>query len=177
MILVRHAESEWNSHFGPTRVDPGIGDPDITSLGESQAMAASARLDDLNVGMIVSSPYRRTLRTAHLLRADRDIAIRIDPRVGERRVFSCDVGTPRAELAALWPDIDFSGIDDRWWSRRIESMASFAERCQSFIDEQRDRSREKITLVVTHWGFIRATTGNAVGNTDFVPFEFKTEKT
>ena len=24
MILVRHAESEWNHHYSQTRIDPGI---------------------------------------------------------------------------------------------------------------------------------------------------------
>ena len=31
MILVRHAESEWNRHFSRTRIDPGIPDPALTA--------------------------------------------------------------------------------------------------------------------------------------------------
>ena len=31
MILVRHAESEWNVHYGRTRIDPGIADPPLTA--------------------------------------------------------------------------------------------------------------------------------------------------
>ena len=33
MILVRHAESEWNRHFSRTRIDPGIRDPVLTDVG------------------------------------------------------------------------------------------------------------------------------------------------
>ena len=44
MILVRHAESEWNRHFSLTRVDPNIPDPPLTARGVEQARRAAERL-------------------------------------------------------------------------------------------------------------------------------------
>ena len=39
-LLVRHAESEWNLHFGPSRIDMGLHDPPLTPAGRDQAEAA-----------------------------------------------------------------------------------------------------------------------------------------
>jgi broad specificity phosphatase PhoE len=44
MILLRHAQSEFNLHFTATRRDPGIIDPKLTPLGHRQAREAAARL-------------------------------------------------------------------------------------------------------------------------------------
>ena len=40
MILVRHAESEWNRHYSRTRIDPGIPDPPLTADGRAPGRAA-----------------------------------------------------------------------------------------------------------------------------------------
>ncbi|MGH6912651.1 MAG: phosphoglycerate mutase family protein, partial [Geminicoccales bacterium] len=46
MILVRHAESEWNRYFSLTRVDPNIPDPPLTEVGRQQAEELIERLAD-----------------------------------------------------------------------------------------------------------------------------------
>jgi broad specificity phosphatase PhoE len=175
VIFVRHAESMWNSRFGPTRVDPGIADPALTETGRTQAMAARERFREIGVQRIVSSPYTRTLQTAEILRDGADIEITIDTRVGERRVFSCDVGTPASRLRGNWPGIDFGDLDEVWWNRRIESMAAFMARCDAFLEDAKKGAYPQSTLVVTHWGFIRAATGLAVGNTEFVNANLKSD--
>ena len=38
MFLLRHGQSYFNLHMSRTRVDPGIEDPELTPLGESQAV-------------------------------------------------------------------------------------------------------------------------------------------
>ena len=43
MFLLRHGQSYFNLHMSETRVDPGIEDPELTPLGESQAAAAANR--------------------------------------------------------------------------------------------------------------------------------------
>jgi len=44
VILVRHAESEWNRHYSRTRIDPGIPDPALTPDGRRQAEELALRL-------------------------------------------------------------------------------------------------------------------------------------
>ena len=168
MIFVRHAESQWNSHFGPTRIDPGINDPALTAIGAQQARSAQEMLDQFEISRIITSPYTRTLQTAHVLCEKCRVKVEIDPRVGERRVFSCDIGSKASDLKTRWPDVDFSNLPEIWWSPLIESMQTFEARCHDFLQEMSHDSQAKTTLVVTHWGFIRATTGRAVANAEFV---------
>lgn len=164
MILVRHAESEWNRHYARSRVDPGIPDPGLTELGRRQADELCARLADLGVDRLLASPYRRALETATIVASRLDLRIDVEPLVRERCVFSCDLGTPRTQLMALWPGLDFDHLEECWWGRPNETEASLARRCVAFrakTDPLPDRHR---VAVITHWGFIRALTGQEVTN-------------
>ncbi|MDP9095062.1 MAG: histidine phosphatase family protein, partial [Pseudomonadota bacterium] len=57
MILLRHGQSEFNLHFSRTKVDPGIEDPQLTTLGLTQAEQAAAALAGLGLRRVVVSPY------------------------------------------------------------------------------------------------------------------------
>jgi glucosyl-3-phosphoglycerate phosphatase len=164
MILVRHAESEWNRHYVRTRIDPGIPDPPLSAGGRRQAEQLVDRLAAAEVARLVASPYRRTLETAMVVAGALDLPIVIEPLVRERCVFSCDLGTSPRELAAVWPDLDFGHLEEQWWGVPAESEASLARRCAAFrakTDALPDRSQ---VAVITHWGVIRALTGQELTN-------------
>jgi len=164
VILVRHAESEWNRHFSRTRIDPGIPDPPLTAAGRRQAEQLIDRLAAADVARLVASPYRRALETATVVASALGLAIAVEPLVRERCVFSCDLGTSPQELARLWPDLDFAHLEERWWGMPAESEASLARRCAAFrarADALPDRSQ---VAVITHWGVIRALTGQELTN-------------
>jgi len=168
VILVRHAESEWNRLFSRTRVDPGIRDPALTDVGRDQAEALVERIAALGVRRLIASPYRRTLETASTVAAALHLPIEIEPVVRERCVFSCDIGTPASRLKTLWPGLDFQGLEEFWWGEAEESEARLADRASRFrrrADAERDPDR---VAVITHWGFIRALTGEEVANAAFV---------
>ncbi len=168
MILVRHAELEWNRHYSRTRIDPGIPDPALTPDGCRQAQELALQLAAAGVDRLVASPYRRALETATIVARALDLTISVEPLVRERCVFSCDLGTPRSELAALWPALDFGHVEELWWGQPDETEASLALRCARFradTDPLPDRHR---VAVITHWGFIRAATGQEVGNATLV---------
>lgn len=164
MILVRHAESEWNRLFSRTRVDPGIRDPALTETGRDQARQLIPRLAELEVEALVASPYRRTLETASTVAAALGLTVSIEPLVRERCVFSCDIGTPASRLAALWPDIDFADLDELWWGEPEESLASIGARAERFRSKVDPRGAHARIAVISHWGFIRALTGEEVAN-------------
>ena len=67
MILLRHAESEFNVHYSRTRVDPGIRDPELTALGREQAHGAARALDGRAIARLITSPYTRALQTAEIV--------------------------------------------------------------------------------------------------------------
>jgi broad specificity phosphatase PhoE len=174
MILVRHGEGHWNTHFHSSRVDVAIADPGLTATGRRQAAAAADRLREHSVRRLVSSPYRRTLETAIIIAERLGLDIAVDPLVRERCAFACDQGTPASLLASAWPDIDFAGLDEFWWGRRIESQASLIGRADRFATAMARADDWRQVAVVSHWGFIRAATGKAVGNAELVRWSIET---
>lgn len=164
MILLRHGQSEFNRHFSATRQDPGITDPALTELGRAQAAAAADTLGAERLRRMVVSPYTRTLQTAAPIAAALGVAPEIVPLVRERFAFTCDVGSPASVLAGTWPAHDFSVLDEIWWPPERESETALQRRARAFRDTVRGRADRSETIVVTHWGFILALTGQSVMN-------------
>ena len=164
MILVRHGQSHFNVHFAKTRIDPGIVDPQLTEEGERQAREAGERLAACGIRRIVASPYWRTLHTAEIIAEVLDLPVVIEPQVRERYSFVCDVGSHRSDLIRRWPRFAFGELPERWWPDTEESEDSLARRCRSFREAQVAARDWEGLLVVSHWGFIRGLTGEAVGN-------------
>ncbi|MFY7960483.1 MAG: histidine phosphatase family protein [Elsteraceae bacterium] len=164
MILVRHGQSEFNLHYSQTKIDPGIEDPKLTPLGAAQARSTAEALVGHAPRRILSSPYHRALETAEIIASHLGLPIDIDPIVGERAAFTCDIGSPPSRLAQRWPHLRFDHLTDQWWPTFEESEAALAARCARFYELSHDWDDRDQVLVVTHWGFIRGLTGIAVSN-------------
>ncbi len=164
MILVRHGETEFNRQFRARRLDPGIHDPPLTADGRRQAEAAARALERLEVRRIVTSPYTRALETAQILAAAIGLPVGVEPLVRERVAFACDVGTERSELSRRWPGLDFTALEERWWSETQESEAVVRRRSAGFSRQAARAEDWPHVVVVTHWGFIRALTGRQLAN-------------
>jgi broad specificity phosphatase PhoE len=171
MILLRHGQSEFNLHFTATRRDPGIQDPKLTPLGHEQAEAAAEALAAEGIERIIVSPYTRALQTATPVARRLGVPLQITPIVRERYAFVCDVGSPRTQLEQSWPDHDFSVIEEVWWPSDHERSASVIARAAAFRAEMRARADWSRLLVVSHWGFIMALTGQSVQNGQWLRFD------
>jgi broad specificity phosphatase PhoE len=173
MILLRHAQSEFNAAFSVTRVDPGIPDPKLTAEGRAQAAAAAAALRSTGVKRLISSPYRRALETVTIIADALGLDVTIEPLVRERAAFHCDIGTGVPGLRSLFPRYTFDHLDDPWWHDHVatgvaETEAALAVRCQAFLTAAEKIPDRADVAVVTHWGFIRAATGKPVANCEMV---------
>ena len=164
MILMRHGQSEFNVHFSATKRDPGIADPRLTPLGQSQAEAAVPGIAGLGITRILASPYTRALQTAAPSAAALRLPVQIHAGIRERAHFSCDIGTPRSRLSEAWPDHDFSALDEVWWPHGTEPEASVDARAAAFRAEMRANPQWATTLVVSHWAFLLALTGDSFEN-------------
>jgi broad specificity phosphatase PhoE len=164
MILLRHGQSEFNLHFGPTRRDPGIIDAPLTDFGHAQAADAAKQLADQRITRIITSPYTRALQTAAPVAKALGVKVLINPIVRERYAFACDVGTPRTELEQAWPEHDFSTIEEIWWPAIEEPADSVIGRAALFRAEMAALPDWSDTLVISHWGFILSLTGKSVTN-------------
>ncbi|MDD2860656.1 MAG: histidine phosphatase family protein [Acidiphilium sp.] len=171
MILLRHGQSQFNLHFSATRQDPGIEDPTLTPAGHEQAVAAAQALADRKLRRLIVSPYTRTLQTAAPMLAQRDLTIEIEPLIRERYAFTCDIGSGRPILAARFPHHDFAHLTDQWWPDRIESEASVIGRAAAFRERMAAREDWRETLVVSHWAFILALTGQSLMNGQWIEYD------
>ena len=164
MILLRHGQSEFNLHFTATRRDPGIHDPKLTELGHALAEAAAEALARERITRIIVSPYTRALQTAAPVARRLGVPVFVNPVVRERYSFTCDIGSPRAELETTWPEHDFTAIEEVWWPSVDEPGASIIGRAALFRAEMAALPDWSDTLVVSHWGFILCMTGQSVMN-------------
>ncbi len=92
------------------------------------------------------------------------MAVIVNPVVRERYAFSCDVGSPVSKLAAAWPQHDFGHIEEMWWPALDEPEADVLARAALFRAEMAALPDWSDTLVVSHWGFLLAMTGESVMN-------------
>jgi broad specificity phosphatase PhoE len=164
MLLIRHGQSEFNVVYSVTRVDPGIRDPRLTQEGRRQAEATAKIVAAEGVTRLVTSPYTRALETAAIIAAVIGVPISVDPRVGERAAFICDIGTAAPELRTQWPSLELGHLNDLWWPSFEESEAALRVRCEAFRREMAEAPDWRSVAIVSHWGFIRALTGTPVMN-------------
>lgn len=163
MILVRHGQTEFNRVFSVTRRDPGIRDPHLTDHGRRQARAAARVLRSLALCRLITSPYARALETATIISEQVSLPISVEPLIAERFCYTCDVGSPLAELRSRWPHVTFDHLEDPWWPRIEETEEIIAHRSEKFRRWVVDEEWSEIAIV-THWGFICALTGLNVPN-------------
>jgi broad specificity phosphatase PhoE len=164
MLLIRHGQSEFNVVYSVTRVDPGIRDPRLTADGRAQALEAARLIGAQRPTRLVTSPYTRALETAEIVAEELGLPITVDPRVGERAAFACDVGTPISTLRQRWMSLALDHLDELWWPELEESEEALGLRCEAFRSEIAQAEDWRHVAVVTHWGFIRGLTGMTVPN-------------
>lgn len=168
MILLRHGQSEFNAAFTGTRRDPGIPDPKLTPLGHAQAEEAAEQLAGEGLRRILSSPYTRALQTAQAVARRLALPIIVTPQVRERYAFSCDIGSPASELKRAWPGIDLDHVEEIWWPAIEEPDHQIEARAALFRGEMAALPDWADTLVVCHWGFILAMTGERKQNGEWL---------
>ncbi len=176
MILLRHGQTVFNLHFSKTRIDPGVPDPPLTPLGETQAREAAERLQATPIRRIVASPYARAIQTALIVAEPFDLSVEIEPDIRERAGYSCDIGSEPTDLADRWPDLDFSHLEARWWAHPGDPALDGLDEPEEVLDARVHGFRARVanrddwaeTLVVCHWGPIRSLVGYRVENGMFV---------
>ena len=167
MIVLRHCQSEFNLHFTRTRRDPGIVDPALTELGERQAAQAALALAGAAITRILVSPYTRALQSAAPIAAAFGLTPVVTPMVRERYAFICDIGSPSSALARRWAELDFSRLDEVWWPMANETEHEVLDRAERFRGEMAALPDWSTTLVVSHWGFLLALSGDSLENGSF----------
>lgn len=180
MYFVRHGQSEFNVVYSITLKDPGIRDAPITQRGQGQALGAAKHLKDKRITRIICSPYTRALQTATIIAKELGIqTIFAEPLAGERRLFTCDIGTPLPELKQKWPHVDFSRVENNsegtheWWPSADETEEDIQRRVNAFAQLYSSIDDADTTVVVSHWYFIFTLSGKDTENAQIVRLDDK----
>ena len=184
LILIRHAQALHNVNKKYHLPDPNLSGTGLKQCLELREHLREA-LKDLDVGLIVVSPMRRTIQTAILsldFLTDRGVPMRASALWQENSNKPCDTGSAVGELEEEFPMVDFSGLDPVWPDKASEEARVYAynrraivERAKKALAELRGCG-EKAVVVVSHSGFMRqGMTGSWWFNADYRVFEFEGE--
>lgn len=182
ILCIRHGESTFNAAWRIDPVDPLHFDAPLSGQGWRQVAQARSRLAGIPVEVVLTSPLTRALQTAVGVfdgHANRP-RIRVAPLLRERVENSCDVGRAPAALAAEFPAIDLSGLDEVWWHNAgppdvrgicVEPVAVVEGRAAQLRAELAKRS-ECVLALVGHATFFFHLTGRALANCEVTQLVF-----
>ena len=161
VILVRHAQTTW-SREGRYQ---GRSDPPLSPQGIDEAIGVVARLRNVGIASVVSSPLSRAFLTAQII-AD---GLHLPPPTIEPRLIEVAYGDweglTQQEIKARWP----SQLK-KWKSTPAtfqfpggESLTAANARLDGFLSEQSARfnADPRPMVAVTHCGLIRLAVLNA----------------
>lgn len=154
LLLLRHAESEWNAQ-GRWQ---GQADIPLTERGERHAAQAGGLLAGFE--MLVCSDLQRARQSAEIIADGAGIAaIVIEPRLRERNAGPWQ-GLTRAEIERDWPGYLRSGRRPADYETD-EQLARRADGALRDIGKLADRNGTTEVLVITHGGLISSLTVRA----------------
>ena len=157
--LTRHGETQWNIE----KIIQGHLDSPLTNKGIRQAKEAASKLKDIKFDYAFSSDLFRAQRTAQIIAADRDLAIKTSKLLRES-AFGPFEGKKVAFLQnSLKKAMDYRETlsNDEQMEYKIhpevESYEELAARMLAFFKQAAVAYPGKNVLAVSHSGAIRAT--------------------
>ena len=149
LYLVRHGETEWNR----LKKFQGQLNSDLTEIGIEQAKALGKYLEKENIefDFVYSSPLERAYDTAKLIKSN--VEIITDDRLMEMafgKWEGMDVELIKKESAENFHNFFNSSDKYDHISNEAESFESLEARIRTFLDEIKEKHRDKNVLVVSH---------------------------
>ncbi len=146
ITLIRHGETEENFL---SKVQ-GRSNTLLNDTGRRQVLRLKNKLSALNYDLCFCSPLIRCLETAIVVIGDRVEIIR-DERLVEREMGELE-GRPKEEYNAF----QFWNYDRNRADYGIEPVQDLIKRCESFLNEMKEKYSDKSIIVITHAGPYRA---------------------
>lgn len=145
VYAIRHGQTDINLE---ERIN-GLNDHDLNEEGIRQAVKARDEIEELELDEIICSPLLRTRHTADIVNV-KDLPITYDERLQERDagIFTCE------EICKL--------DENKWWSIEdveeyidAETVRNMMGRVYEFLDEIKEKYKDKKLLLVTHGGVMK----------------------
>ncbi|MBQ2824782.1 MAG: histidine phosphatase family protein [Clostridia bacterium] len=145
LYAARHGETEYNAQF---RVC-GLTDLELTEKGKEQARELAENVRDKNIDLIISSPLKRAVTTGGIVAEKLNV-----PVIYDKRIIEHNYGIYEGK----------SGFDENFMNNKRnlayrypqgESVLQVAHRVYGFIDEIKEKYKDKNVLLVCHGGICR----------------------
>ncbi len=162
LYVTRHGQTQWNQD----NLICGVSDIELNENGIQQARQLASSLKEYSIDEIYSSPLIRARTTAEIVSKELQIPIMIDQRLFEQD-YGIYEGTLRGteEFLELKKQFAYTGANN-------ESLLHIAQRVYNFLDDIKEKCRDKNVLVVSHGGICRVinTYFNSMTNEEFLKF-------
>lgn len=162
--IVRHGQTDWNAQ----KIVQGHSNSLLNKVGEEQAAAAAAELRHVAFDGVFSSDLLRAKRTAEIIVAERDLAVKTTELIRER-LYGVYEGKPSDELKKYYAKLDMlleHERSDYRASRGIEGDQQIVSRFITFLRETSVVYPGKTILVVSHGGIMRLLLTHVAGIAD-----------
>jgi probable phosphomutase (TIGR03848 family) len=159
ILLVRHGQNDWVQKKRLAGWTPGV---HLNETGREQAKAAAARLVDLPVKAIYSSPLERCQETAAAIAAPHQLSVRELPEVGEVRYGQWE-GEKIKKLAKdpRWTAVQH--YPSRFRFPDGESLAEVQARGAAALEQLAQRHPNELIIVVSHADLIKLVLAHYLG--------------
>lgn len=146
IYVIRHGRTNCNDEGKYN----GKLDEDINEVGIKQAVEASKQVKDLNIDLVICSPLLRTRHTCEIVNIN-NIPVIYDKRIEER---NCGLLTNK-ELGEFYYTDFWNYYSDKKIDG-LETIQDLFERIKLFLDDIKQKYKDKNILLVTHGGVARA---------------------
>ncbi len=142
LYVVRHGHTDWNNK----KISMGKKDIPLNDDGIKEAYITSSKLEDISFDLIICSPLERAKKTASIINEKRNTNIIYDSRIEERGLGLLEGKPYSSDNDILWD------IKENTNKYSVEKVLDFKNRVYSFLDEVKDKYKNKDILLVTHGG-------------------------
>lgn len=145
LYIVRHGQTDGNVN----KIMDGVRDIDLNESGIEQAKTTRDALKNINFDLVICSPLSRTKHTMEIININHTEVI-FDDRIKER---DCGEFTGKG-FDSLDRNLYWNYFDKTSYEKS-ESMEHLFNRVYLFLDEIKEKYKDKTILLVTHEGITK----------------------
>ena len=151
LILARHGETDWNSI---KKIQGSSDSSTLTKKGKEQARLLAEKINSMQIDVIYCSELKRAKETADIIAKKLKLPISYSKELNERSFGELEGGNVD-EVFGMLRSIP---LDRRYFyqPKGGESLAQFEKRVYLETEEIIRANKDKVVLIVTHGGVIRA---------------------
>ena len=143
ILVARHGQTDWNVR----KKVQGKADIELNGKGIEQAKNVQKLLENEKIDLIICSTLKRAKQTAQIVNEKRNLPIICDERLEER-----DFGEYEGEEKDKFDFSSFWCYSKNLKYEKAESIKDFFNRVYIFLDEIKEKYKDKNILLVTHGG-------------------------